>query len=110
MLWLAWEGVMPWGYLPRVMSVQLVEPEPHTSGSSIQAGWLGPASTPSGCTHAAACSHPTKLGGTIYMLKVNHKHKSLQDQGCRGNQEKALKRHMSNGAVVESFLRLKHNI
>lgn len=44
------------------------------------------------------------------MLKVNHKHKSLQDQGCRGNQEKALKRHMSNGAVVESFLRLKHNI
>lgn len=92
------------------MSVQLVEPEPHTSGSSIQAGWLGPASTPSGCAHAAACSHPTKLGGTIYMLKVNHKHKSLQDQGCRGNQEKALKRHMSNGAVVESFLRLKHNI
>lgn len=91
-----------------VRSVRLAEPKLCTSSGDTQGGVgtnHGPISA-----HPAACSRPAELGEAIYTLKANHMHKSSRDQGCGGNQEKAVRRHMSNRAVVESSPRLKHNI
>lgn len=68
----------------RVCAAGLIPGCAHLAAASVGA-WLRLASAPSENAYTVNCNHPIELRGTIYMLEVNHKHKSLQDQGCTEN-------------------------